>query len=130
MFRSFVERAVTAGASWARILAEPPWRGRNDEEKRVLMVVESLLDLTFSPLPVTMLCPYDERLVDQKVIEEAKLIHPHIRRGEEIVENDTYRNSAEIALDSATSASNRVADFGVIRQALLDRSSSRSPERL
>jgi len=100
LFRSFVERAVTAGASWARILAEPPWRGRNDEEKRVLMVVESLLDLTFSPLPVTMLCPYDERLVDQKVIEEAKLIHPHIRRGEEIVENDTYRNSAEIALDA------------------------------
>jgi hypothetical protein len=98
VFRSFVERAITAGASWARVIAEPPWRGRNEEEKRVLMVVESLLDLTFSPLPVTVLCPYDERLVDARVIAEAIQVHPHIRRSDEIVENDAYRNPAEVAL--------------------------------
>lgn len=70
---------------------EPPGRasfrkhhgtGRNDDETRILLVFESLLDLIFGPLPVTVLCPYDERLVHEKVIDQTNQVHPQIRSEE------------------------------------------------
>lgn len=54
------------------------------------MVVESLLDLTFSLLPVTVVCPYDERVVGPGIIAEAIRVHPHIRTSTEVVHNDDY----------------------------------------
>ena len=100
VFREFVEKQVVAGAPWARIVAQPPWAGRSREEKRVLMMVEALLDLTFSPLPATVLCPYDERVVDEKIIEGARRVHPHIRAGHEIVQNEAFENPLDVALET------------------------------
>lgn len=100
VYRVFVEKQIAAGAPWVRIVAQPPWTGRTPEEERVLMVVESLLDLTFAPLPATVLCPYDRRLVGREVLDEVHRTHPHVRPSPtEVVGNPSYENPIEIALN-------------------------------
>ena len=98
LYRSFVDRSVIDGTPWARIVSETPWHGRNGDETRILVVFESLLDLIFGPLPVTVLCPYDERLVHEKVIDQTNQVHPQIRSDDEVVPNDSYKNPAEVLL--------------------------------
>lgn len=100
VFREFVEKQVVAGAPWVRIVAQPSWVGRSREEERVLMMVEALLDVTFSPLPVTVLCVYDKRLFDERIIGEARRVHPHIRAGHEIVQNEAFENPLDVALET------------------------------
>ena len=100
-YRAFVENQAVAGKPWARIVAEPPWQARDPEEERALMtvesLVESLLEVSFAPLPVTMLCPYDRRLVSQDVLDQASRTHPEIRTTTGTEENPSYEDPVDIA---------------------------------
>jgi hypothetical protein len=75
-FRAFGRAALDAGASWVRILAEPIWSGRTASEVRQWTRLESLLNIAFASWPVSLLCPYDERIVPPRVIKQVSATHP------------------------------------------------------
>ena len=75
-FKGFARSAFDAGASWVRILAEPIWRGRTAAEVRQWTRLESLLNIAFASWPVTLLCPYDKRVVPPRVIRQVPATHP------------------------------------------------------
>jgi transcriptional regulator with XRE-family HTH domain len=75
-FRGFAGGAIEAGAPWVRILAEPIWKGRTASEVRLWTRLESLLNIAFASWPVTLLCPYDERVAPAKVIKQVTATHP------------------------------------------------------
>src|SRR5207245_991979 len=62
-YRAFTDAKLERGAPWVRIVGEPVWAGRSDGEVRLWTRYESLLNLVFSPYPLTVVCPYDERSV-------------------------------------------------------------------
>jgi len=76
-FRAFVTSRVEAGTPWVRILAEPTEEGRRAFEHRSLARYESLLNLAFSATPLTALCAYDARTLDETAMTQLNLTHPH-----------------------------------------------------
>lgn len=76
-YRTFLDRSIDEGATWVRIVGEPVWDGRTAPEIRLWTRYESLVNLTFSREPVSLLCPYCTRDLDPYLIEHAKATHPH-----------------------------------------------------
>jgi pSer/pThr/pTyr-binding forkhead associated (FHA) protein len=77
-YRSFVRDARSAGATWVRVIAEPIWKNRTAEEVSAWIRYESLLNLSFARLPVTLVCPYDLRSVPKRVVAGARRTHPEL----------------------------------------------------
>jgi transcriptional regulator with XRE-family HTH domain len=75
-FQRFVERHLRGGAPWVRIVGEPVWAGRSRAQVRRWCRYESLLNLAFAALPVTIICPYDERTVTPSILRQARATHP------------------------------------------------------
>lgn len=84
----------------ARVVGEPVWARRSDEEVRVWNQYESLLNLAFGSRPMTVLCPYDERSVDPAIVTTALLTHPSIAEGSDIADNPKYRDPGAFVLGS------------------------------
>jgi transcriptional regulator with XRE-family HTH domain len=76
-FRAFTKIGLESGAPWIRILGEPRWAGRADAEIRAWTRLESLFNLVFAAVPMTITCPYDERSVAPEILRQAHLTHPH-----------------------------------------------------
>ena len=60
-YRAFVTQKFEAGASWIRIVGEPPWAGGSDAEIAGWMRYESIINLALASAPATIVCPYDTR---------------------------------------------------------------------
>jgi transcriptional regulator with XRE-family HTH domain len=101
-YRTFMDDKVAQGSSWTRIVAEAAWAGRAEEEIRVWNHYESLVNMAFNTLPVTVRCLYDERSVDPAMVTTARLTHPQIVEGSEVVENPMYRDPGEFVLGART----------------------------
>jgi transcriptional regulator with XRE-family HTH domain len=99
-FRDFTSTAIESGASWVRLLAEPIWVGRSRSEVRVWSRLESLLNLVFAAWPLTMLCPYDARVVPAKVIREVLWpTHPETITSEGLRGDGRYADPAGFILE-------------------------------
>jgi hypothetical protein len=77
-YRAYIDAKLKRDAHWVRIVGEPVWIGRSDSEARLWTCYESLLNLVFSAYPLTILCPYDERLCPAEIVRQAHLTHPHM----------------------------------------------------
>ena len=75
-YRTFAESKVEEGAPWVRIVGEPIWSGRGEDEVRLWTRYEALLNLVFSRSPVALLCAYDRRTASEDVLEQARMTHP------------------------------------------------------
>ena len=65
-----------------RIVGEPVWADRSAAQAARWCRYESLLNLAFAGLPVTIICPYDERTVAPSILRQAHATHPEtIARG-------------------------------------------------
>jgi len=81
-YQDFVQRRLRAGAPWVRIVGEPVWADRSAAQAARWCRYESLLNLAFAGLPVTIICPYDERTVAPSILRQAHATHPEtIARG-------------------------------------------------
>jgi transcriptional regulator with XRE-family HTH domain len=96
-YRRFLDESLSRGAPWIRIVGEPVWGGRSEEEVRTWHHYESLVNLAFAPMPATVLCLYDERSVDPAIVTAARSNHPKIVEGRGIVDNPDYRNLSKTA---------------------------------
>jgi anti-sigma regulatory factor (Ser/Thr protein kinase) len=63
-----------------RCLQEPAWAARTGPERCEVMRHEALVNLAFTGVPVSIMCPYDLRL-DPVVIRSAEPTHPVLIRG-------------------------------------------------
>jgi transcriptional regulator with XRE-family HTH domain len=97
-YRAFLDGRQAQSAPWARIVGEPLWAGRSQEEIRVWNQYESLVNLAFGSMPVSALCPYDERSVDPAIVATARLTHPRILEGDAVADNPAYRDPGEFVL--------------------------------
>jgi transcriptional regulator with XRE-family HTH domain len=97
-YRAFLDETQAQSSRWARIVGEPVWARRSHEEIRVWNQYESLVNLAFGPMPVSVLCPYDERTVDPDIVATARLTHPRVLEGGEVADNPSYQDPGEFVL--------------------------------
>jgi len=98
-YRRFTEAALDAGASWVRILGEPVWPAGSNEQVRLWACYESLINLAFSGLPVTLLCPYDARQLDPAVIDFAHATHPRTVERGAMTSSQAYTDPGRFVLE-------------------------------
>jgi transcriptional regulator with XRE-family HTH domain len=97
-YRAFLDRTMAQGATWTRIVGDPGWPGRSDREIRLWGQYESLFNLVFGPLPMTVLCTYDARSVNPEILATARSTHPWIVDGGEVLANPTYQDPGAFVL--------------------------------
>jgi transcriptional regulator with XRE-family HTH domain len=97
-YRAFVTEQLEAGAPWVRILGEPIWAGRSDAEIVAWTRYESLFNLAFASMPITVLCPYDARTLPAAIIADAHRTHPAIAHGADATGNPAYREAEAFLL--------------------------------
>ncbi|MET9440270.1 sensor histidine kinase [Streptomyces sp. NPDC006610] len=67
-----------------RIIGEPIWAGRSADEYPACAQHEALINAAFTGRRVTILCPYDVRRLEERVLTDARATHPTlIRAGQE-----------------------------------------------
>ncbi|WP_410675452.1 anti-sigma factor RsbA family regulatory protein [Amycolatopsis sp. cmx-4-68] len=59
-----------------RIIGEPIWPSRSDDEYPACVQHEALINLAFTGRDVTILCPYDTRNLTPAVLADAEATHP------------------------------------------------------
>ncbi|RSD09188.1 sensor histidine kinase [Amycolatopsis eburnea] len=59
-----------------RIIGEPIWPDRSDQEYPACVQHEALINLAFTGRDVTILCPYDTRNLTPAVLADAEATHP------------------------------------------------------
>ncbi|NUP14825.1 MAG: hypothetical protein HOV73_02890, partial [Streptomyces sp.] len=59
-----------------RIVGEPIWAGRSSDEYPACVQHEALINAAFEGRTVTILCPYDVRRLDSRVLADAHATHP------------------------------------------------------
>lgn len=96
--RTFVRNALAAGAPWVTVLAEPLWRSHTEAQVRMWTRFESVLNLIFRSAPVTMVCLYDSRDLDPKLVERARATHPEIIEDGAVTSNASYSDPAAYVL--------------------------------
>jgi len=77
-FRSTVQDAVESGVPWVRLVGEPVWTGRDKAERASWMTFESLLNLSLSSSPCTLVCAYDTAALPRAVVDGAQRTHARI----------------------------------------------------
>ena len=98
-FEDFTVAKTGAGACWARLIAQPLWEGRSDDEVRLWTRFESMLNVLLASAPLTIVCPYDERSVPSEVARDAHLTHPHLMGDDVLTESPDYCGPGRVALD-------------------------------
>ena len=78
-YQSFVAEHAAEGR--VRLLGEPVWKGRSTTELDAWMRYESLLNVAFAALPVSILCPYSTTRLDDQILRGAHCTHPHVCAG-------------------------------------------------
>src|SRR5256714_7632883 len=59
-----------------RVLGQPIWAGRSDDESPACVQHEALINVTFAGHVATILCPYDAGVLPPDVLDDAERTHP------------------------------------------------------
>jgi MEDS: MEthanogen/methylotroph, DcmR Sensory domain len=80
------------------MLGEPIWAGRSDAEIIAWTRFESMFNLAFASMPISVVCPYDTRALSEEVVTNAHRTHPVVAHGTEAIENREYREAEEFLI--------------------------------
>lgn len=97
LYRDFLADKLETGVPWVRILGEPPWATRPKAELPLWTRYEALLNLVFAAEPVSVLCPYDKRALNEEIQGHARATHPEA-----------------VGLDGATGCADYADPFGLV----------------
>jgi transcriptional regulator with XRE-family HTH domain len=97
-FLRFVHDGVARGHGWTRIVSEPPWPRSAGTKARDWRRFESLLNLTFTALPVSILCLYDEGRLPKSMTEQARATHAEVVIDGTPQPSDDYGDPASFVL--------------------------------
>lgn len=93
-YLGFLRRKLDAGATWVRILGEPPCGNGSASSLSEWTRYEAVLNLAFSAEPVSVLCPYDKRGTDELILTQARATHPHLAEPHPLDCNHDYADPA------------------------------------
>lgn len=106
-YRRYVEGHAAGGAR-VRVIGEPFAPERTPAAVVEWTRYESMLNIAFTELPLTILCPYDTRALPRSVVEHAYCTHPVLLERKRLSSSAGYADTAafsatldEIALDTA-----------------------------
>src|SRR5262245_39978197 len=101
------ERSARAGR--VRMLGEPPWALGRQALVRDWARHESVLNVAFSSLPVTFVCPYDSTAIPGEVLEHAHRTHPEIVDAKGVIPSGSYEDPRDFCerLDSTVEVQGR-----------------------
>jgi anti-sigma regulatory factor (Ser/Thr protein kinase) len=99
-----------------RIVGEPIWAGRTDEEYPACAEHEALINVALGPLPAYIQCPYDTSKLPTSVLTDATRTHPTLATSAERWTSPTYTDPGMVAasFDLALSPTPPDAEFVVI----------------
>lgn len=80
-----------------RIVGEPIWAGRTDEEYPACAEHEALINVALGPLPAYIQCPYDTTRLPTSVLTDATRTHPTLAAGTERWTSPAYADPGMIA---------------------------------
>ena len=100
-----------------RIVGEPIWAGRTDEEYPACAEHEALINVALGPLPAYIQCPYDTSKLPTSVLTDATRTHPPLAAGAERWTSPTYTDPTLVAasFDVGLSPAPDDAEFVMIR---------------
>jgi anti-sigma regulatory factor (Ser/Thr protein kinase) len=87
--------AERTGSERVRLIGEPPWAIGNAAQIRDWARYESVINVAFAGLPVTLICPYDVRRLPPQILEHARSTHPAIVGPDGGVPSETYEDPLE-----------------------------------
>jgi transcriptional regulator with XRE-family HTH domain len=99
-YQRFCDDRLAGGASWIRVVGEPVWEGRSDSEVEQWTRYESIINLVFAASPLSLLCPYDSRTLDPKIVKSAHVTHPHTSGQAGTASSPEYADPGAFVLDS------------------------------
>ena len=99
-----------------RIVGEPIWAGRTDEEYPACAEHEALINVALADSPAYIQCPYDTRTLPSSVLTDATRTHPTLASGTERWTSPAYADAGAVAasFDVALSPVPGEAEFVVI----------------
>jgi transcriptional regulator with XRE-family HTH domain len=106
-YKSFIAERFARGASWIRIIGEPPLHGRSDDEVAEWTRYEALLNVSFASSPATIVCPYDSESLPYAVVAGARHTHPTLAAGERISDNPDYEAPEPLLMQGHTTSKPR-----------------------
>jgi transcriptional regulator with XRE-family HTH domain len=97
-YQAFADESVAAGARWLRVVGEPVWAGRSRSEIHRWAQYESILNLAFADVPMTLVCPYDTRTVTDEILALARATHPSTHEDQSRRESRRYIEPTDFIL--------------------------------
>ena len=99
-----------------RIVGEPIWAGRTDEEYPACAEHEALINVALGASPAYIQCPYDTRTLPASVLTDATRTHPMLAAGAERWISPAYADAGAVAasFDTPLSPVPAEAEFVVI----------------
>jgi anti-sigma regulatory factor (Ser/Thr protein kinase) len=118
-----------------RIIGEPVWHGRDSVEEAEWTRYESVINAAFAHSSAWIVCPYDQRVLPERVVADARRTHPGILTGFGAQVSDAYADPALFthasdavslspAPDGATLAISFSSDLGWMRRQVADRATA------
>ena len=100
-----------------RIVGEPIWAGRTDEEYPACAEHEALINVACGPLPAYIQCPYDTNRLPSSVLTDATRTHPTLAAGTDRWDSPSYTDPSMVAasFDVDLSPAPQGAEFAIIR---------------
>lgn len=80
-----------------RIVGEPLWAGRSEEEYLVCVEHEALINVALADSPVSVLCPYDATRLSPSVLTDSTRTHPVLANGPDRWPSPAYTDPAAVA---------------------------------
>jgi len=80
-----------------RAVGEALWPDRPADERAAYLQTDALTNVAFADRPVTMLCPYDTRLLDGDGIADARALHPLVVEDGSPVPNASFGDPLKLA---------------------------------
>jgi MEDS: MEthanogen/methylotroph, DcmR Sensory domain len=95
--RESSENSRSTGGTGVRILAEAVWAGRSAREIAAWTRMESALNVVLAPAAISMICPYDTRVLGPDIVSGALRTHPARVAGSRLSPSPDFTDPVEFA---------------------------------
>lgn len=120
-----------APAGKVRIIAEPAWAGRSRREVAAWHRMEAGLNVLLADTMIWLICPYDARVVEADIVEDARRTHPECAVGRRaqpsaqfmVPEEFAKSRTAAPSLDSDADLFRFEGDLVAVRRYVLEKAS-------
>jgi anti-sigma regulatory factor (Ser/Thr protein kinase) len=96
-FHRYWKRDAERTGIRVRILAEPVWAGRSSREIAAWTRMEAALNVALAPTTISMICPYDMRILPLAILANARSTHPEQVDGSHTTPCPEYGDPADFA---------------------------------